>query len=71
MEAITGAAIGGISMSGGVGTIWGTLVGALIAGVLNNGLDLMLVGAYAQQIFKGLIILAAVILDQMRSKHRG
>lgn len=70
MEAITGAAIGGISMSGGVGTIWGTLVGALIAGVLNNGLDLMLVGAYAQQIFKGFIILAAVILDQYRSKHR-
>lgn len=70
MEAITGAAIGGISMSGGVGTIWGTLVGALIAGVLNNGLDLMLVGAYAQQIFKGFIILAAVILDQFRAKHR-
>lgn len=71
LEAITGAAIGGISMSGGVGTIWGTLIGALIAGVLNNGLDLMLVGAYAQQIFKGLIIIAAVILDQFRSKHRG
>lgn len=71
MEAITGAAIGGISMAGGVGTIWGTLVGALIAGVLNNGLDLMLVGAYAQQIFKGFLILAAVILDQLRSRNRG
>lgn len=71
LEAITGAAIGGISMSGGVGTIAGTLVGALIAGVLNNGLDLMLVGAYAQQILKGFIIIAAVILDQLRTKHRG
>lgn len=70
LEAITGAAIGGISMAGGVGTITGTLIGALIAGVLNNGLDLMLVGAYAQQILKGFIIIAAVILDQMRNKHR-
>jgi len=70
MEAITGAAIGGISMAGGIGTVWGTLIGALIAGVLNNGLDLMLVGAYAQQILKGFIIIAAVIFDQLRSKHR-
>mgnify|MGYP000873551975 CR=1 FL=1 len=69
MDAIAGVVIGGTSLAGGVGTIWGTLVGALIIGVLNNGLDLMLVNAYAQQVLKGLIIIAAVIFDQIRNKR--
>ncbi|MBQ8584919.1 MAG: ABC transporter permease, partial [Butyricicoccus sp.] len=51
------------------GTIVGTIIGTLIVGVLNNGLDLMLVDAYTQQILKGLIIIAAVIFDQMKNKR--
>ena len=69
MEAITGAVIGGTSLAGGTGTIVGTIIGTLIVGVLNNGLDLMLVDAYTQQILKGLIIIAAVIFDQMKNKR--
>ncbi len=64
MDAIASTVIGGTSLSGGVGTIGGTVVGALIIGVLNNGLDLLGVSAYYQQIAKGLIIIAAVLMDQ-------
>ena len=68
-DAITAAVIGGASLSaGGIGTIPGTIIGALIIGILNNILDLINVSAYWQQIIKGAIIVAAVILDQQ--KHR-
>jgi inositol transport system permease protein len=70
LDAIAAAVIGGTSLSaGGIGTVAGTIVGALIIGVLNNILDLMNVSAYWQQIIKGGIIVGAVILDQL--KHRG
>ena len=52
LDAIASAVIGGTSLSGGVGTIWGTIIGALIIGVLNNGLDLLNVSAYWQTIIK-------------------
>lgn len=68
MDAITGVVIGGTSLAGGVGTIQGTLVGALIIGVLNNGMDLMHVSAYYQQVLKGAIIVGAVLLDKVRNK---
>lgn len=68
LDAIAAAVIGGTSLSGGIGTIWGTIIGALIIGVLNNGLDLLNVSAYWQTIVKGSIIVAAVIIDQR--KHR-
>lgn len=68
-DAITAAVIGGASLSaGGIGTIPGTIVGALIIGVLNNTLDLTNVSAYWQQIIKGAIIVGAVILDQQKNK---
>jgi ribose/xylose/arabinose/galactoside ABC-type transport system permease subunit len=67
LDAITAAIIGGTSMTGGVGKIGGTLIGALIIGVLNNGLVLLGVSSYYQQIVKGVIIAIAVLLD-MRSK---
>jgi inositol transport system substrate-binding protein len=54
--------IGGTALSGGVGTIMGTIVGVLIIGVMNNGLDLLDVSSYWQQIVKGVIIILAVIL---------
>jgi inositol transport system permease protein len=70
LDAIAAAVIGGTSLSaGGIGTVAGTIVGALIIGVLNNILDLMNVSAYWQQIIKGCIIVGAVIIDQL--KHRG
>jgi inositol transport system permease protein len=70
LDAIAAAVIGGASLSaGGIGTVAGTIVGALIIGVLNNILDLTNVSAYWQQIIKGGIIVGAVILDQL--KHHG
>lgn len=68
-DAITAAVIGGASLSaGGIGSIPGTVIGALIIGVLNNILDLTNVSAYWQQIVKGAIIVGAVILDQQKNK---
>ena len=59
-DAIAAAVIGGTSMTGGIGTIPGTLVGILIIGTLNNSLNLLNVSSYYQQIIKGIIILGAV-----------
>ncbi len=64
LDAIAAAVIGGTSLSGGVGSIGGTLLGALLMGVINNGLDLLNVSSYYQQIVKGIIIIGAVWLDQ-------
>lgn len=63
LDAIASAVIGGTSLSGGIGTIPGTIVGALIIGVMNNGLTLLNVQAYTQLIVKGVIIVGAVVLD--------
>jgi inositol transport system permease protein len=69
LDAIAAAVIGGTSLSaGGIGTVAGTIVGALIIGVLNNTLDLMNVSAFWQQIVKGCIIVGAVILDQLKQR---
>ena len=71
LDAIAAAVIGGTSLSaGGIGTVAGTIVGALIIGVLNNTLDLMNVSAFWQQIVKGCIIVGAVILDQLKNRGR-
>jgi inositol transport system permease protein len=69
LDAIAAAVIGGSSLSaGGIGTVAGTIAGALIIGVLNNILDLMNVSAYWQQIIKGCIIVGAVIIDQLKQR---
>ncbi|MFT5874909.1 MAG: inositol transport system permease protein [Clostridium sp.] len=67
-DAITAAVIGGTSLLGGVGSIPGVIVGGLIVGFLTNGLDLMNVSSYWQQILKGIIIVAAVLLDRFKNK---
>lgn len=64
LDAIAAAVIGGTSLSGGSGGIAGTLLGALLMGVINNGLDLANVPSYYQQIVKGAIIVTAVALDR-------
>jgi ribose/xylose/arabinose/galactoside ABC-type transport system permease subunit len=63
LDAIAAVVIGGTSLSGGVGSIRGTVLGVLIIGVMNNGLDLLNVSSYWQQIAKGTIIIIAVLLD--------
>lgn len=70
MEGLTATIVGGTSFSGGAGTTLGTLVGALIIGVLNNIMNLTSVNSYIQQIVKGAIIAVAVIWD-IRSKRGG
>ena len=68
LDAIAAAVIGGTSLSGGIGTIWGTIVGALIIGVLDNGLILLNVDQYWITIVKGTIIVVAVIIDQRQNR---
>ena len=68
LDAIAAVVIGGTSLFGGRGTLFGSLIGALIIGVVNNGLDLLGVSAYFQLIFKGAIIVAAVLLDSFRRR---
>jgi len=68
LDAIAAAVIGGTSLSGGTGMVTGTIIGALIIGVINNGLDLLNVPSYYQQIIKGLIIIGALLLDRKTSK---
>ena len=62
--------IGGTSLNGGKGSVWGTVVGALIIGVLNNGLVLLNVSPFWQQVIKGLVILLAVVMDRMNAKEQ-
>lgn len=69
LDAIAAVVIGGTSLSGGKGTIWGTVLGAIIIGVLNNGLVLLDVSPFWQQVVKGLVILVAVIIDKANSKE--
>lgn len=65
-DAIAAVVLGGASFSGGVGTIGGTLIGAVIIGILNNGLNMLNVASFWQYVAKGIVILAAVLLDFMR-----
>ena len=68
LDAIAATVIGGTSLSGGRGRLWGTIVGAILLGIVNNGLDLMNVSSFYQQIVKGLIILVAILIDSKRNQ---
>ena len=68
MDAIAAVVLGGTSMTGGSGSLTGTLIGILILGVLNNGLKLLGVSSFYQQIVKGIVILIAVLIDRKRNK---
>lgn len=67
MDAIAACVLGGTSMAGGYGFIGGTLIGALIIGVMNNGLNLMRIDSYWQIILKGIVILVAVYVDYLKN----
>ncbi|MDD4622696.1 MAG: ABC transporter permease [Kiritimatiellae bacterium] len=66
LDAIAAAVIGGTSLAGGVGSVGGTILGVLLLGVIGNGLDLLNVSSYYQQIVKGVIIVGAVWFDRRK-----
>lgn len=68
LDAIAAVVIGGTSLNGGRGSVWGTVIGAVIIGVLNNGLVLLNVSPFWQQVVKGGVILLAVIIDKIGDK---
>lgn len=68
LDSIAAVVIGGTSLSGGIGSVTGTVIGAAIIGVLNNGLVLLNVSPFWQQVVKGLVILLAVIIDKKSKK---
>ncbi len=70
LDAIAAAVLGGTSLSGGYGTVIGTFIGAIIIGVINNGMNLLNVPFFYQLIVKGLVILIAVYIDVQSKKRR-
>lgn len=71
MDAISVAAIGGTSLAGGEGSIGGVLLGAMILGVINNGMVMMGINSYWQMVVKGTVIAGAVIIDIARKSSNG
>ncbi len=69
LDSIAAVVIGGTSLSGGRGSIWGTVIGCLIIGVLNSGLVLLDVSPFWQQVVKGIVILVAVAIDRLRNQE--
>ncbi|ASP82970.1 ABC transporter permease [Sinorhizobium meliloti] len=70
LDAIAAAVIGGTSLAGGVGRITGTVIGTIILGVITSGFTFLKIGSYYQEIIKGMIIVAAVIIDQYRRSRK-
>jgi ribose/xylose/arabinose/galactoside ABC-type transport system permease subunit len=66
LDVIASVVIGGTSLAGGRGGVWGTLLGALLIGTINNGMNLLQISAYFQLVVKGAIIVGAVLLDRLR-----
>jgi ribose transport system permease protein len=69
LDVIAAVVIGGTSLNGGRGSVWGTLVGALLIAVINQGMVLLGIGVYYQGLVKGLILLGAVLLDRLRDEQ--
>jgi putative multiple sugar transport system permease protein len=70
LDVIAACFIGGASASGGVGRVLGAVIGAFIMGVMNNGMSIMGIGIDWQQVIKGLVLLAAVVVDVYNKKSR-
>jgi ribose/xylose/arabinose/galactoside ABC-type transport system permease subunit len=69
LQSIAAVVVGGTSLMGGRGSIWGTFVGALLIGVLNNVMNLLDIESYTQEIVLGAVILFAVVLDELRKRY--
>jgi ribose transport system permease protein len=69
LDAIAAVVLGGTSLSGGIGSLGGTIIGALFIGVMNNGLNIIQVPFYWQQIIKGIVIIVAVFVDVLKNKN--
>lgn len=67
LDAIAGCIIGGISFNGGIGSVWSSVIGALIIVIIQQGMDMMDVQTFYQQIVKGVIIISAVLIDRNRA----
>jgi ribose/xylose/arabinose/galactoside ABC-type transport system permease subunit len=70
LDVIASVIIGGTSLMGGEGGVYGTLIGALLIGVVSNGLNLLGVQPYWQMIVKGMIVILAVLLDKLKRRFR-
>jgi len=70
LTAIASTTIGGTSHSGGIGTVWGAVVGALVLAVMRNGMTILGIHSYWQQIVEGLVIIIAVILDMRKNARK-
>jgi ribose transport system permease protein len=70
LDVIASVVIGGTSLYGGRGSIWGSFIGAMLIGVLSNGLNLMGVSPYLQPLIKGVVIVLAVLIDQLGSRRK-
>jgi len=68
LQAIAATVVGGTKLSGGRGSVTGTLVGALIIGILNNGMSLLQISSYWQSVFTGVVILGAVAFNELASR---
>ena len=66
LDAVAAAVIGGAAMSGGSGTVLGTVLGSIVLGVLSNGLSLLDVDSYVMEVIRGLVVIIAVLADQLR-----
>ncbi len=70
LEAIAAAVLGGVSLFGGIGTAWSAALGGLLIGVLGNGMNLLQIASYQQQMIQGAVLVAAVALDQLLRRQR-
>lgn len=70
MESISAAVLGGASVAGGIGSLWGTLIGVFTLTIIDNGLNMMKINPYLQMMVKGLIIVAAISFSSLREKKR-
>jgi erythritol transport system permease protein len=68
LNAIAAAVLGGTSMSGGRGTIGGTIIGAFVIGILSDGLVMMGISSFWQMVIKGIVIIVAVVVDQAQRR---
>ena len=68
LTVIASVVIGGTSLSGGRGTVWGSLIGALLIAVINNGMNLLGISPYFQELARGVIIILAVYIDRLREQ---